>query len=238
VSRDSKEFRSGGANWRQHESSGALADAKKWIRVVHRDLKPGNLQLTDDGRLKILDFGLAKLRLPVTTSAVTESMTETQAVAGTLPYMAPEQLLAAERDARTDIHVAGSVLYEMATGHQSFAEVERSQLIGAILRRPPRPPTVLNPRLSPELARIIGKCLEKEPENRYQSAKELAVDLRRLASPTNVPREGRLERRSTSLLRRYCCNPRNSSPTRNNWSYCLVFDEQAPKASGRAHGRF
>src|SRR6266851_4731649 len=173
--------------------------------VVHRDLKPGNLRLTDDGRLKILDFGLAKLRLPVTASAVTESMTETQAGAGTLPYMAPEQLLAAESDARTDIHAAGSVLYEMATGQRPFAEVERSQLIGAILRRPPRPPTVLNPRLSPELGRIIGKCLEKEPENRYQSAKELAVDLRRLAFPTNVPgevpTEGRLERRSTSLLR-------------------------------------
>jgi eukaryotic-like serine/threonine-protein kinase len=173
--------------------------------VVHRDLKPGNLRVTSDGWLKILDFGLAKLRLPVTAGATTESFSETKAMAGTLPYMAPEQLLGGEIDARTDIHAAGLVLYEMATGKRPFAEVERSQLIGAILRRPPRSPTALNPRLSPELERIIGKCLEKEPENRYQSAKELAVDLRRLAFPTNVPggvpSEGHLERRRTSLLR-------------------------------------
>jgi serine/threonine protein kinase/Tfp pilus assembly protein PilF len=148
--------------------------------VVHRDLKPGNLRLTDQERLKILDFGLAKLRLPVTSSATTESLSETETMAGTLPYMAPEQLQGGDIDARTDIHSAGALLYEMATGQHPFAEVERSQLIGAILNRPPRPPTTLNPRLSPEVERIIGKCLEKEPENRYQSAKELAIDLRRL----------------------------------------------------------
>jgi eukaryotic-like serine/threonine-protein kinase len=148
--------------------------------VVHRDLKPGNLQLTGDGWLKILDFGLAKLRLPAAESAATESLTGTQTMAGTLPYMAPEQLVGGEIDARTDIHAAGSVLYEMATGQRPFADVERAQLIGAILRQPPRSPVALNPRLSPELERIIGKCLEKEPENRYQSAKELAIDLRRL----------------------------------------------------------
>jgi len=146
--------------------------------AVHRDLKPGNLQVTSDGRLKILDFGLAKLRLPVTDSAATGSLSETQGMAGTVPYMAPEQLLGAEIDARTDIHAVGAVLYEMATGQRPFGEVERSQLIGAILHTPPLSPTVLNPSLSPELGRIIGKCLEKEPENRYQYAKELAVDLR------------------------------------------------------------
>ncbi|MBZ5683341.1 MAG: protein kinase [Acidobacteriia bacterium] len=152
--------------------------------VVHRDLKPGNLRVTTDGRLKILDFGLAKLRLPVTASAATESLSETQTMAGTLPYMAPEQLLGEEIDPRTDIHAAGLVLYEMSTGQRPFADVERSQLIGAVLRRPPRPSAALNPKLSPELERIIEKCLEKEPENRYQSAKDLAVDLRRLAMPT------------------------------------------------------
>jgi TolB-like protein/Tfp pilus assembly protein PilF/predicted Ser/Thr protein kinase len=150
--------------------------------VIHRDLKPGNLRLANDGRLKILDFGLAKLRLPVAASVVTESISETEAMAGTLAYMAPEQLLGGEIDARTDIHAAGSVLYEMATGQRPFAELERSQLISAILRRSPQSPRRLNPRVSPELERIVGKCLEKGPENRYQSAKELAVDLRRLQS--------------------------------------------------------
>ena len=154
--------------------------------VVHRDLKPGNLRLAGDGRLKILDFGLAKLRLPLSENAPTESLSQTQSVAGTLPYMAPEQLLGREIDPRTDIHAAGAVLYKMATGQRPFAGVEHSQLIGAILHCRPRPPSALNPRLSAELERIIGKCLEKEPENRYQSAKELAVDLRRLASPARA----------------------------------------------------
>jgi serine/threonine-protein kinase len=149
--------------------------------VVHRDLKPGNLRLASDGRLKILDFGLAKLKLPGPASVPDESPSETQSIAGTVPYMAPEQFLGGEIDERTDIHGAGFVLYQMATGQRPFFEVERSQLMGAILHRPPRPPTALNPRLSAELERIILKCLEKEPENRYQSARELAVDLRRLA---------------------------------------------------------
>jgi serine/threonine protein kinase/tetratricopeptide (TPR) repeat protein len=158
--------------------------------VVHRDLKPGNLRITSDGRLKILDFGLAKLWRPVTASAATESLSETQAMAGTLPYMAPEQLLGGEVDARTDIHAAGSVLYEMATGQRPFGKLEHAQLIAAILRQAPPPPGQLNPQVSPELERIIGKCLEKEPENRYQSAKELAIDLRRLQ--TGVVSEVRL----------------------------------------------
>src|SRR2546426_860830 len=86
--------------------------------VVHRDVKPGNLRVTGDGRLKVLDFGLAKLRLPVVPSAATESIDQTLAMTGTLPYMAPEQLLGEEADARTDIHSAGAVLYEMATGQR------------------------------------------------------------------------------------------------------------------------
>jgi len=150
--------------------------------VVHRDLKPGNLRLTADGRLKILDFGLARLRCSAATSPGSETLSETHAIAGTLPYMAPEQILGDETDARTDIHGAGAVLYEMATGQRPFAEASRSDLIASLLHSSPQAVTLVNPRLSSELARIIGKCLEREPENRYQSAKELAIDLRRLQS--------------------------------------------------------
>ncbi len=149
--------------------------------VVHRDLKPGNLRLTPDGRLKILDFGLAKLLQPV-GQAMTESLTESGAMAGTLPYMAPEQLRGESVDARSDLYAAGVVLYEMATGRRPFEEKLSTTLTDAILNRAPVGPRALNERVSPELERVVLKCLEKEPENRYQSAKEVVVDLRRLGA--------------------------------------------------------
>jgi serine/threonine protein kinase/tetratricopeptide (TPR) repeat protein len=170
--------------------------------VVHRDLKPGNLRLTSEGRLKILDFGLAKLRPLLAESAAAETTLQTQSISGTFAYMAPEQLMGEEVDARTDIHGAGLVLYEMATGQRAFAEVQSGRLIGAILRRLPADPRTLNPKLSPELERIIGTCLDKVPENRYQSAKELAMDLRALASDErSVPSAGRthIGHRSSSI---------------------------------------
>src|SRR5215813_3014752 len=147
--------------------------------IIHRDLTPSNLRFTDDGRIKILDFGLAKLRY---LGIGSETVSDVHSVAGTLPYMAPEQVLGGEVDARTDIHAVGIVLYEMATGLPAFSEVARSDLINAVLRSSPPPATARNPTLSPELARIIAKCLEREPDNRYQSAKELSIDLRRLQS--------------------------------------------------------
>lgn len=86
--------------------------------IIHRDLKPGNLRITTDGRFKILDFGLAKLRFAARASPASETLSETHIIAGTLAYMAPEQVLGGEIDARTDIHAAGTVLYQMATGLQ------------------------------------------------------------------------------------------------------------------------
>jgi len=165
--------------------------------VVHRDLKPGNL-LCSDGRLKILDFGLAKLRRPVAETSATESLEQTHSISGTLPYMAPEQLLGEDVDARTDLYAAGLVLYEMATGQRPFADLPSGQLIAAILKRSPIPAKALNPKLSVELDHIITKCVEKDPENRYQSAKEMGVDLRRIEremhsdhSIEQVPAQGR-----------------------------------------------
>jgi serine/threonine-protein kinase len=161
--------------------------------VVHCDLKPGNLRITPDGRLKILDFGIAKsLRVTRESSkydVTTESATGDQAVAGTLPYMAPEQLRSEPADARSDLYSAGAVLYEMATGQRAFRDGVAPRLTDAILHQAAVPPRAVNARISPELERIILKCLQKEPENRYQSAAELEVDLRQLAT-LEVPGSG------------------------------------------------
>lgn len=156
--------------------------------VVHRDLKPGNVLLTPKSRVKVLDFGLAKLLRQADDQGPTESLTQTQAMSGTLPYMTPEQLQGEDADERSDIHAAGAVLYELATGQRAFREELSSRLIDAILHHPPVPPRAANPRVSPELQRIILKCLEKDPNNRYQSARDLEVDLRQLASVTTTGR--------------------------------------------------
>ena len=150
--------------------------------VIHRDLKPNNLRVTPDGRLKILDFGLAKLSQPATPEADTQS--ETRTGAGTIPYMSPEQLEGETVDARSDIWAAGMVLYEMATGQTAFHEKTATATAGAILHKPVARPGRLSHGMSPQLEYIILKCLEKDPRNRYQDAKELAVDLRRLSAPS------------------------------------------------------
>ncbi len=151
--------------------------------VIHRDLKPGNLRLDHDDRLKILDFGLAKSSA---SEGNTETLTEPDAIQGTLPYMAPEQLLGEKADTRTDVYACGAVLYEMATGRRLFADGKKTRLVHAIVHKSPAPPRSLNGRISATLNRIILKCVAKEPDNRYPTASALADDLRRLAagSPT------------------------------------------------------
>jgi serine/threonine protein kinase/tetratricopeptide (TPR) repeat protein len=152
--------------------------------VIHRDLKPANLRLTQDNRLKILDFGLAQFVRPVTDVDITATISE-ERVSGTLPYMSPEQLRGETTDLRTDIWSAGAVLYELITGRRPFAFPQSALLIDAILNKPPDPPSLLNPKISPGLEMAILKCLDKDPDRRYQSARELRVDLDRLTLPAS-----------------------------------------------------
>ncbi len=151
-------------------------------RVVHRDLKPGNLRLTSDGRLKILDFGLARLFHPERGVDATLSLAETSSFSGTVPYMAPEQLRGEALDTRTDIYSAGAVLYEMTTGRRPFPEPQLVKLIESILKKDPPKPSQINRKVSPGLETILLKAMDRQPERRYQSARELEIDLERLGA--------------------------------------------------------
>jgi serine/threonine protein kinase len=175
--------------------------------IVHRDLKPANLRLTPDGRLKILDFGLAQLMSQGGDIGLTATWTQSQEVTGTLPYMSPEQLRGEATDVRSDIWSAGAVLYEMATGSRPFPEANGPLLINAILNREPQAPSKSNHQVSVGLENVILKTLDKDPARRYQSVRELGVDLERLtAGVTPLIDHGRGWRRSSRRV-----------PPRSSW---------------------
>ena len=151
-------------------------------KIIHRDLKPGNLRVNQDGQLKILDFGLAQTIEPIDERTETASLSTDSSMSGTLPYMAPELVRSEPADARSDIWAAGAVLYEMATGKRAFPDRQPSLLIDAILHYDPVRPTLINPTITAALEAVILKALDRDPERRYQSARELRVDLTRLLS--------------------------------------------------------
>ena len=177
--------------------------------IVHRDLKPGNVMLTRSGA-KLLDFGLARSAVEAApiqgmTGLVTEArpLTQQGTILGTFQYMAPEQLEGQEADARTDIFSLGALLYEMATGKRAFEGASRTSLIASIVSSQPPPISSVAPMTPPALDRVVRKCLEKDPDDRWQSAHDVASELRWLSeagSQAGVATTVTLRRKSRERL--------------------------------------
>src|SRR6185437_1291057 len=164
-------------------------DAAHRKGVLHRDLKPDNIFISPGGHIKVLDFGLARLAAPE-PAGEDRTLTSPGMTMGTVPYMSPEQAKGEVVDARSDLFSFGSVFYEMATGRPAFPANSAAESIAAILKEQPPRPRAVRPELPPKIEEVADRCLEKDPELRYQSAADLRSELKRLRRETGAISSG------------------------------------------------
>ena len=192
------------AEFAQQVATGLAAAHAKGI--VHRDLKPENVFLTSDGRIKILDFGLAKLKAPTAGCSVEPSTPENASgvVLGTVGYLSPEQVLGLETDGRSDIFALGVILYELLSGKRPFSYASAAEAMHTVLNEDPPDLSETIPKFSAVLARIVRRCLEKNPDQRFQSASDLSFALEALSSTSGLlpPPDAAVKARTGFVSRR------------------------------------
>ncbi len=217
----SRRLAAGALPWRKAaEIARAIAEglaAAHARGVVHRDIKPSNVFLTTDGRVKILDFGIATFEERAPSSRPAENLTDSHSVVGTAGYLSPEQIRKKPVDGRSDVFSLGCVIYEMVTGKRAFPAETAPDAIVATLRSEPADPADLVPEIPEDLRLLIVRCLEKNPERRFQSAGDLAFALKvaltgpgaarhsspsttRITAPVSPPHRGRLTARAVGGL--------------------------------------